>query len=123
MIMSKIYRWVFCSILYLILAAGSGLAQASRNINVRLPVAVRAGDSILEPGPYRMELENSADGKILVHIRRGDDDKILASRRASYQTSNVKAERNAVKVLFRDGSYYLDKLQIMGETNVLIFQP
>lgn len=123
MIMSKIYRSVFYSILYLILAAGSGLAQASRNINVRLPVTVRAGDSILEPGPYRMELENSADGKILVHIRRGDDAKILASRVASYQTSNIKAERNAVKVLFRDGSYYLDKLQIMGETGVLIFQP
>lgn len=123
MIMSKICRLFFYSILYLALVAGNGLAQASRSINVRLPVAVRAGDGILEPGPYRLELENSADGKILVHIRRGDDAKILVSRKASYQTSNVKAERNAVKVLFRDGSYYLDKLQIMGETDVLIFQP
>jgi hypothetical protein len=121
--MRTILRFGVYSILYFGLVTLIGLGQASKTVSVRLPVSVRAGDSILEPGSYQMELENDADGQILVYIRKADNSKILATRKATFQPSDTKAEKNAVKVLFRDGSYLLEKLLIMGETKILIFQP
>ncbi len=94
-----------------------------KSVSVRLPVAARAGADTLDPGPYEIDILPQAGGQVLVKFRKPGKEQVLVSVKAVLNPTAERPERNAVKVLFRDGSYYLDKLLVSGEGGFFQFQP
>ncbi len=107
----------------LFLSAWRVQAQSGRNVEVRFPVATRVGGDTLEPGSYQMEIIQKAEEPIIVRIRKTGRTEVVASIQAVAVQGQQRAERNAVKVLFREGVYYLDKLLLSGEDNLYQFKP
>lgn len=113
----------FWIVFILILGGRLVSAQLPKKVNVRLPVATRIEDKTLEPGSYQVDIVEEAAGHVKVQIRKAEREEVLATAEALAIDNSEKIERNAVKVIFRDGLYFLDKLLIAGEHKSLQFRP
>ena len=77
----------------------------------------------MEPGSYQMEIVENPGAQVTVRIRKAGHSDVIAGIQAVPTQGQQRAERNAVKVLFRDGVYYLDKLLLSGEDSFYQFKP
>jgi hypothetical protein len=102
-------------------AAGQLFAEIPEKVTVSLPVQATVEGVTLQPGTYVMAIENFNGEKASIKIYRAGSSDLLVTAPVTAQQLPAPAPRNAVKVVTREGAYYLDKLLLAGEKTA--FQP
>jgi hypothetical protein len=99
----------------IILAISWLAAEIPGKVTVSLPVQATVEGVALQPGTYVMVVEGFNGEKATIKIFREDSSSPLAAAPVSAFQAQTAAPRNAVKVITREGTYYLDKLLLAGE--------
>jgi hypothetical protein len=97
------------------MAAPGLFAEIPGKVTVSLPVQATVEGVALQPGTYVMVVEGFNGEKATVKIFREDSSSLLAAAPVSAFQGQTAAPRNAVKVITREGTYYIDKLLLAGE--------
>jgi hypothetical protein len=90
-------------------------AEIPGKVTVSLPVQASVEGVVLQPGTYVMVVDGFNGEKATIKIFREDSNSLLATAPVSAFQGQSSAPRNAVKVITRDSTYYLDKLLLAGE--------
>lgn len=114
--------WV--GVLLLTMAGISGIrADIPGKVTVSLPVQATVEGVVLQPGTYVMALEGFDGAKATIKISRDGSSALLVTAPVTAFQGPAPAQRNAVKVITREGTYYLDKLLLAGEKTGFQFRP
>jgi len=90
-------------------------ADIPGKVTVSLPVQATVEGVVLQPGTYVMALEGFDGAKATIKISRDGSSSLLVTAPVTAFQGSTPAQRNAVKVITREGTYYLDKLLLAGE--------
>ena len=104
-----------CACLLATMAAPGLFAEIPGKVTVSLPVQATVEGVALQPGTYVMVVEGFNGEKATIKIFREDSSSLLAAAPVSAFQGQTAAPRNAVKVITREGTYYIDKLLLAGE--------
>jgi hypothetical protein len=107
----------------LICAAACHLyAEIPAKVTVSLPVQAAVEGVTLQPGTYVMAIENFDGSKAGIKVFRSGSSELLVTAPVTTAELSAPAARNAVKVVTREGAYYLDKLLLAGEKTAFQFR-
>ena len=108
---------IFLIGVWLLAIAGIPLlfAEIPEKVTVSLPVQATVEKVVLQPGTYTMVVEGFSGQKATIKIFREGSSSLLVSAPVSAFQAQAPAPRAAVKVITREGSYFLDKLLLAGE--------
>jgi hypothetical protein len=90
-----------------VLSVGSSFAE--QLVNFHLPVPVKWGNTILEPGDYRMEIPSSSLGLPSVNMKNAKRSVMVLPLMTSSSDSSKLSNRSYLQLVNVNGTYFVRK--------------